>query len=82
MIRRRDKPDGLPFRVYERMGVRVYSIGYKSPDGTWAFRLQCASDDRAKVGELRREAIRRATEIGMGAPTPMTAHAPRMSADT
>lgn len=68
MIRRRDKPDGLPYRVYERVGVRVYSIGHKSADGTWSFRLQCPVDDRRKVAELRREAIRKATEIGLGAP--------------
>ena len=41
MIRRREKPDGLPYRVYERRGVRVYSIGYKGDGGAWAFRLQC-----------------------------------------
>lgn len=68
MNRRRDKPDGLPFRVYERLGVRVYWIGHKARDGTWSFRLECPSTDKAKIAELRREAVRKASEIGMGAP--------------
>lgn len=69
MIRRRETPDGLPYRVYERRGVRVYSIGHKSLKGTWTFRLQCPVADKAKIAELRREAIRRATNIRDGAPT-------------
>lgn len=68
MIRRRDKADGLPYRVYERFGVRVYSIGYKGDDGKWKFRLRCAVDDRAKVAELRREAMRRAGDVETGTP--------------
>lgn len=68
MIRRRDKPDGLPFRVYERRGVRVYSIGRKGEDGSWDFRLQCPITDKAKIAELRREAIRRASDVVTGAP--------------
>lgn len=68
MIRRRQKPDGLPFRVYERRGVRVYSIGYKAESGTWAFRLQCPADDPAQIAQLRREAIKRAGQIGDGLP--------------
>ena len=51
MNRRRDKADGLPFRVYERLGVRIYSIGYKAADGTWSFRLGCPSRDRAKIAD-------------------------------
>jgi integrase len=68
MIRRREKPDGLPFRVYERRGVRDYSIGYKLPSGKWAFSLKCSVHDKAKILELRREAITRAGRIEMGAP--------------
>ena len=68
MIRRRSRPDGLPYRVYERIGKRVYSVGYKGKDGSWLFRLQCSADDRAKISDLRREAIRRATDIGIPAP--------------
>lgn len=68
MIRRRSRPDGLPYRVYERIGKRMYSIGYKEKSGKWSFRLQCAADDRAKIADLRREAIRRATDIGIPVP--------------
>lgn len=68
MIRRREKPDGLPYRVYERRGVRVYSIGYKTAAGAWAFRLQCPADDAAQITQLRREAIKRAAELGDGMP--------------
>jgi hypothetical protein len=68
MIRRRESPDGLPFRVYERRGTRDYSIGYKLPSGAWAFRLKCAIDEKAKILELRREACTRASQITLGAP--------------
>ena len=48
MIRRRSKPDGLPFNVYERTGVRIYSIGRKNPrTGAWDFRLSCPVGDAA-----------------------------------
>jgi hypothetical protein len=57
MIRRRAKPDGLPFRVYERFGVRTYSIGYKMRSGKWSYRYECAVDDAQKIQELRRKAI-------------------------
>lgn len=68
MIRRRDKPDGLPFRVYERRGVRVYSIGYKGADGTWRFRLECDVSDADAVAATRREAIKLAADIETGKP--------------
>lgn len=68
MIRRRAKPDGLPYRVYERRGLRTYSIGYKAESGAWAFRLSCAVDDAAKIRQLRNEAIKRAGELRVGAP--------------
>lgn len=68
MIRRREKPDGLPFRVYERRGVRVYSIGYKAAGGAWSFRLQCPADDAQQIAQLRREAIKRAADLGDGLP--------------
>ena len=68
MIRRREKPDGLPFRLYERVGVRTYSIGYKGADGIWSFRLQCPVDDAAQVAQLRRDAIKRAADINTIAP--------------
>lgn len=64
MIRRRDKPDGLPFRVYERHGKRVYSIGYKMPSGAWAFRYQCPIDDAAQIATLRRKAVEESSRVG------------------
>lgn len=63
MIRRRSSPDGLPYRLYERIGARVYSIGYKAADGKWAFRLQCPAADMLARALLRREAIHKATDI-------------------
>ncbi len=69
MVRRREKNDGLPHRVYERVGVRDYSIGYKAADGTWTFRLSCPVSDKVQVAETRREAIKRAVAIGAGGPT-------------
>lgn len=53
----------LPSRVYERYGIRVYSIGYKRPDGTWAFRLNCPVANRQEIAALREEAIHRATGV-------------------
>lgn len=68
MIRRRDKPDGLPYRVYERRGKRTYSIGYKMPDGKWGFRLQCPIEDMKRIGELRAEATSRVAARYLGVP--------------
>jgi hypothetical protein len=58
-MNRRESPDGLPFRVYQRFGKKIYSIGYKSPDGIWTFRLKCNVDDDIAVHKLRGEALRR-----------------------
>jgi integrase len=66
MGRNRIKSDGLPYRLYQRCGSHVYSIGYKAPDGKWAFRLKCAVDDRVRVAECRREAIQRAAALHAG----------------
>lgn len=63
MIRARANPDGLPFRVYERYGERVYSIGYKMKSGRWAFRYRCPVDDANQVRKLRRQAIEESTRI-------------------
>lgn len=75
MIRRRAKPDGLPFRVYERRGVRVYSIGMKMPTGEWKFRYSCPITDRAQIAELRSKAIRESGQIARGKPTEGTVEA-------
>jgi hypothetical protein len=63
MIRARDKPDGLPYRVYERYGKRVYSIGYKMTSGRWAFRFDCAVDDITQIKALRRKAIEESARV-------------------
>jgi hypothetical protein len=63
MTRPRSKPDGLPPRLYERKGERVYSIGYKRTDGSWAFRESCPVDDKQQIAKLRRDAIRRALNL-------------------
>ena len=63
MIRRRATPDGLPYRVYERFGVRVYSIGYKLKSGRWAFRYECPVGDLRQVATLRRKAIQDSSTV-------------------
>ena len=63
MIRARNKPDGLPFRVYERHGKRTYSIGYKMGNGRWAFRYDCPVEDVAKIRELRRRAVEESAKV-------------------
>ncbi|CAM5287361.1 hypothetical protein [Eoetvoesiella caeni] len=72
MSRQRARQDGLPYRVYDYRGTKTYSIGYKLPSGKWAFRLKCPIGDRAKIAEIRAEAIRRAGEIGLGRPADNT----------
>lgn len=57
MTRRRQIPDGLPYRVYERFGVRIYSIGYMLSTGNWAFRYSCPIHDVTEVAKLRAKAI-------------------------
>ncbi len=69
MIRRRATPDGLPFRVYERRGVRVYSIGYKMKSGAWAFRYECPIDDFLQIAKLRRRAIEESVNVEADTPT-------------
>ena len=64
MIRRRDRPDGLPFRLYERYGVHRYSIAYKGPDGRWVFRLKCRVTEKVRIADLRREALKRVANLG------------------
>jgi len=67
MIGRRKSPDGMPFRLYERVGKFKVSYGYKLPDGTWAFRLTAPADDAAARARIRTEAIDRANVLN-GAP--------------
>jgi integrase len=66
MIRARNKPDGLPFRVYERKGIRVYSIGYKMKSGKWAFRYECPVSDLRQIAQLRSKAIEESARVSDG----------------
>jgi integrase len=63
MIRSRANNNGLPFRVYERHGKHIYSIGYKMKSGRWAFRFKCAVDDENQIRKLRRQAIEESSRI-------------------
>jgi integrase len=63
MIGRRKSPDGLPFRLYERMGKFTYSIGYKLRSGEWEFRLSAPANDAVKIAQAREEAIARANVL-------------------
>lgn len=63
MIGRRKSPDGMPFRLYERIGKFKVSYGYKLPDGTWAFRLTASAMDKPACARIRAEAIDRANEL-------------------
>jgi integrase len=63
MIGRRKSPDGMPFRLYERIGKFKVSYGYKLPDGTWSFRLTAPVNDPAACARIRAEAIDRANVL-------------------
>ena len=63
MIRARNKPDGLPFRVYERYGKLVYSIGYKMKSGVWAFKYACPVTDAHEIKALRRRPIEESARV-------------------
>ena len=66
MSGRRKLADGLPYRVFERFGVRVYSIGYMLPNGKWAFRFQCPINDSAEVAQTRAKAITESVKFSVG----------------
>ncbi|RYE43922.1 MAG: hypothetical protein EOP24_26080 [Hyphomicrobiales bacterium] len=68
MIRARNIPDGLPYRVYATYGKRIYSIGYKMPSGRWAFRFRCPVDDASQIRKLRARAIEESTRVVHDAP--------------
>lgn len=63
MIGRRKSPDGMPFRLYPRIGARTTSYGYKLPNGKWAFRLSAPTKDKEAVVRIREEAIARANTL-------------------
>jgi len=68
-MRPRHQPDGLPFRVYARVGKEKFSIGFKSENGTWLFRLSCPVHDEVQIAELRKEASLRAISMLTAKPT-------------
>ena len=68
-MRRRVHPDGLPFRLYERIGKATYSIGYKSPDNSWSFRLKCDARDSTAIKRTRADAIHRVASSTMPSPS-------------
>jgi integrase len=69
MIGRRKSPDGLPFRLYERIGKFKTSYGYKLPSGKWEFRLTAPAAEADAVARIRAEAIERANLLNGAAPT-------------
>ncbi|MBA2962180.1 MULTISPECIES: hypothetical protein [Ramlibacter] len=68
MTRPREVADGLPYRVYERYGKRVYSIGYKLPSNKWAFSYQCKVTDRRGIAIARKKAILESQNVTNDAP--------------
>jgi hypothetical protein len=67
--RARSHPDGLPYLVYERFGVRTYSIGYRFRMGKWAFKYSCPVTDGREIAALRRKAILESQSISKDRPT-------------
>jgi nucleoside-diphosphate kinase len=65
MTKRRAIADGLPYRVYERFGKRIYSVGYRLPNDKWAFRYSCAITDAVGVKKLRAKAITESARISV-----------------
>jgi integrase len=57
MNNRRINHTGLLYRLYERYGIRTYSIGFKQSNGKWAFRYSCPVIDKASILALRSKAI-------------------------
>lgn len=67
MIGRRNSPDGLPFRLYQRIGKFKISYGYKLPNGKWEFRLSAQINNKESAATIRRDAIARAEMLNGGA---------------
>ena len=67
---KRATPDGLPFNVYERRGLRVYRIWYKDPKPPRAIRftLTCPANDAMAVRKTRADAKIKAATLSAGAP--------------
>ena len=69
MTRNRKTNTGLPYRLYERRGIRRYSIGYKNAQGKREFTLNCAIEDVQQIQKLRSEAIVRVGHLKLGKPS-------------
>ena len=65
----RRQPDGLPFYVYERWGVRTYSIGFRFRRGPWLFSYSCPVTDSRAIASLRRKAIIESQNMSESRPT-------------
>lgn len=68
MSRRRLKPDGLPFYVYERYGKRSYSIFFKGSDNVRKHNHACPVDDKDAIAALRRKVTHMVLEMQSGKP--------------
>lgn len=63
MIGRRTKPDGLPYRLYERAGKLRVSYYYKLPDNTIAFTYSAPVKRPDDVAKARSRAIADANKL-------------------
>lgn len=68
MTRPRTVNDGLPYRVYERYGKHIYSVGYKLKSGRWAFRYKCDVTDHRAIADARKKAIVESLNVEADAP--------------
>lgn len=68
MTKRRVVADGLPFRLYRRIGKFKVSFFYKLPDGKWEFRFTAPSNNPEAIAEIRVAAILRAEELNGNIP--------------
>jgi integrase len=67
MIKRRNTPDGLPYRVYASLGKRVWRIYYQ-PLGQPRVDLFCGRAGDCTEDQAKRKAIQRYAEITHGTP--------------
>lgn len=58
MIRRRSKNNGLPWRVYERFGKRIWRIWYQPPTGPRVTLFECMASDVTRAEARRRAKLR------------------------
>ncbi len=68
MTRRRNKPDGLPFRLYRIEGTNRISFFYKNTDGTRAFTYSAPKARQDLIAQARRRAVEEAEQLNGDAP--------------